>query len=209
MKRKPMKHNDEQPHPSDQPDVPEAPLPSEQGTPGAVAESPENVARLQAEVAELKDRYLRLAAEYDNFRKRALKERGELWAKAQADLVERLVDALDDLARFAHVDPETTDARTIHDGVDMVERKFWKQLEAIGVRRVDQVGLPFDPKVHEAVTTGPADAPEKDHYVGAVLQAGYQLGGQLIRPARVMVLTWQGERDERHDASPGPQGDTG
>lgn len=208
MKRKPMKHNDEQPHPSDQPDVPEAPA-SEQGTPGAVAESPENVARLQAEVAELKDRYLRLAAEYDNFRKRALKERGELWAKAQSDLVERLVDALDDLARFAHVDPEKTDARTIHDGVDMVERKFWKQLEAIGVRRVDQVGVPFDPKVHEAVTTGPADAPEKDHYVGAVLQPGYQLGGQLIRPARVVVLTWQGERDERQDASPGPQGDTG
>src|SRR5213082_4150375 len=75
----------------------------------------------------------RLAAEYDNFRKRALKERTEAWEKAQADLVLRLVDALDDLARFAHVDPTQTDAKTIHDGVDLVERKLWKELEAAGV----------------------------------------------------------------------------
>src|SRR2546422_4453332 len=59
---------------------------------------------------------------------------------------------LDDLARFAHIDPSQTDAKTIHDGVDMVERKFWKELEAIGVTRVDQVGGPFDPNLHEAVT---------------------------------------------------------
>src|SRR5438309_1579346 len=66
--------------------------------------------------------------------------------------------------------------------------------EAAGVRRVDQVGVPFDPNLHEAVTTAPASAPEEDHTVGAVLQAGYQLGGALIRPARVTVLTWQSDR---------------
>jgi molecular chaperone GrpE len=104
------------------------------------------------------------------------------------------VDALDDLDRFAHVDPSQTDPKTLHDGVDMVERKLWKELEGVGVTRVDQVGVPFDPHVHEAVTTGPADHPAKDHTVGAVLQSGYQLGGVLIRPARVVVLTWQGER---------------
>jgi len=139
-----------------------------------------------------KDTYLRLAAEYDNFRKRTLKERTELWSKAQADLVQRLVDALDDLARFAHIEPSAETAKTIHEGVDLVERKIWKELEAAGVRRVDQVGVPFDPNLHEAVTTAPASAPEEDHTVGAVLQAGYQLGGALIRPARVTVLTWQG-----------------
>jgi len=162
---------------------------------GALVEPPEEaVARLEAQLAELQDRYLRLAAEYDNFRKRTVKERTELWAKAQADLVQRLVDALDDLARFAHVDPSQTDPKTLHDGVDMVERKLWKELEAAGVTRVDQVGVPFDPHVHEAVTTGPAEHAAKDHTVGAVLQSGYQLGGVLIRPARVVVLTWQGER---------------
>src|SRR5229473_3283433 len=127
---------------------------------GALVEPPEEaVARLEAQLAELQDRYLRLAAEYDNFRKRTLKERTELWSKAQADLVQRLVDALDDLARFAHIEPSAGTAKTIHEGVDLVERKIWKELEAAGVRRVDQVGVPFDPSLHEAVTTAPASAP--------------------------------------------------
>ena len=185
MKRKTMNEKPEQPQP------PEQPVGSESG---ALIEPPEEaVVRLEGELAELKDKYLRLAAEYDNFKKRSVKERAETWQRAQADLVQRLVDALDDLARFAHVDPAQTDAKTIHDGVDMVERKMWKALEAAGVTRVDQVGVPFDPHVHEAVTTRPADHPAKDHTVGAVLQAGYRLGGALIRPARVVVLTWQGE----------------
>jgi molecular chaperone GrpE len=161
---------------------------------GALIELPdEAVTRLEGEIADLKDKHLRLAAEYDNFRKRATKERTEVWSRAQADLIGRLVDALDDLARFAHVDPAQTDAKTIHDGVDMVERKFWKALDAAGITRIDQVGVPFDPNLHEAVITRPADHPGKDHTVGAVLQPGYQMGGALIRPARVVVLTWSGE----------------
>jgi molecular chaperone GrpE len=146
-----------------------------------------------AQLAELTDRHLRLAAEYDNFRRRTGKERGELWAKAQAALLGRLVDALDDLSRFAGVDPARTDAETLHEGVNLVERKFWKELEAAGVRRMDQVGVVFDPNLHEAVTTAPAATPAQDHTVGAVLQAGYKLGDLLIRPARVQVLTWQGD----------------
>ena len=163
--------------------------------PGVLIEPPEEaVVRLEGELADLKDKYLRLAAEHDNFKKRAGKERTEVWQRAQADLVQRLVDALDDLARFAHVDPAQTDAKTIHDGVDMVERKMWKALDAAGVTRIDQVGVPFDPHVHEAVTTQPADHPAKDHLVAAVLQPGYMMGGTLVRPARVVVLTWAGDQ---------------
>src|SRR5207247_9430793 len=77
-------------------------------------------------------------------------------------------------------------------GLDPVEPEIWKGLGAAGVRRGDQVGGPLEPSQHEAVTTAPASAPEEHHTVGAVLQAGYQLGGALIRPARVTVLTWQG-----------------
>jgi molecular chaperone GrpE len=189
-----MDDKEKEPHTAEQADQAgvdaAAPMPGS----GAVIEPPdEAVARLEREVADLKDKYLRLAAEYDNFRKRALKERTEVWEKAQADLVLRLVDALDDLARFAHVDPAQTDAKTIHDGVDLVERKLWKELEATGVTRVDQSGVPFDPNLHEAVTTGPADHPAKDHTVGTVLQPGYQMRGALLRPARVVVLQWQGD----------------
>src|SRR2546430_13331252 len=169
---------------------------------GALIEPPEEaVARLEREVADLKDKYLRLAAEYDNFRKRAVKERTEAWEKAQGDLVLRLVDALDDLARFAHVDPAQTDAKTIHDGVDLVERKLWKELEAAGVTRVDQSGVPFDPNLHEAVTTQPADHRAKDHTVGAVLQPGYRMRGALIRPARVVVLQWTADEGKGEEGS--------
>ncbi len=184
-KRTTMDERQQQPQGPEQSPAPES---------GALIEPPEEaVLRLEGEVAELKDRHLRLAAEYDNFRKRSVKERTELWGRAQADLVQRLVDALDDLARFVRVDPAGTDAKTIHDGVDMVERKVWRELEAAGVTRVDQVGVPFDPNLHEAVTTRPADHPAKDHTVGAVLQPGYRMGGALIRPARVVVLTWTGD----------------
>jgi molecular chaperone GrpE len=182
--------------PLDPPD--ETPPPKDHG--GALVEAaPEAVTRLEYELGDARvqlaqsiDKYLRLAAEFENFKKRGVRERTELRARAQAELLERLVDALDDLARFAHVDPAQTDAKTMHDGIDMVERKFWKALDALGVVRLDQTGVPFDPNQHEAVTMQPATEPAQDHTVGAVLQPGYKLGDTLIRPARVVVLTWQG-----------------
>ena len=140
-----------------------------------------------------KDRHLRLAAEYDNFRKRTTKERAETWARAQAEIVTRLADALDDLSRFAHIDPADIDSKTLHEGVDLVERKVWKELENAGVTRIDQAGVPFDPNIHEAVTTQPAAKPEQDHTVGQVVQPGYKMRDTLLRPARVVVLTWQGQ----------------
>jgi molecular chaperone GrpE len=183
---------------------------------GALLEpAPEAVVRLEDELGEARtalaqatDRYLRLAAEFENYKKRSVRERTETRARALAELIERLVDALDDLARFAHVDPAQTDAKTIHDGVDMVERKFWKQLDAIGVTRIDQIGVPFDPNVHEAVTMQPAARAAQDHTVGAVLQPGYKLGDALIRPARVVVLTWQaGSGDGPEDPASSPMAD--
>ncbi len=188
------KHKDK--HPADSgAEVPEAPPEG-----GALVEpAPEAVGRLENELSEARtaaaqatDKYLRLAAEFDNYKKRSLKERTESHVRAQAELVAKLVDALDDLARFAHVDPAQTDAKTYHEGVDMVERKVWKQLDAIGVTRIDQAGVPFDPNQHEAVTMAPAAAAAQDHTVGAVLQPGYKIGDALIRPARVVVLNWQG-----------------
>ncbi len=173
-------------------ETPEQPSAVPEGA--AVVEPPtEAVARLESQAAELQDRYLRLAAEFDNYKKRMSRERAETWGKAQADVVQRLVDALDDLARFAHIDPAATDAKTIHDGVDLVERKIWKELEALGVRRLDEAGVRFDPAVHEAVTVAPAQSADQDNTVGQVLQAGYRLGAQLLRPARVLVLKWSGE----------------
>ena len=147
---------------------------------------------LERQLAEQQERYLRLAAEYDNYRKRTARERSELSSRAQGELVKELLDALDDLARFAHVDPASTDAETIVQGVDMVEKKFLKTLTAAGLDVVFPINQSFDPTLHEAVATEPALSPEDDHVVARVFQAGYLFNGQLLRPARVVVKQWNG-----------------
>jgi len=139
-----------------------------------------------------RDKYLRLAAEYDNYRKRSAKERLDAGTRAQADLVRRLIDALDDVARFAHVDPATTDAATVVQGVDMVEKKLLKELGAAGLQVINPVGETFDPALHEAVATEPTSAREDDHVVSRVYQPGYVFNSQLLRPARVVVKQWNG-----------------
>jgi len=153
--------------------------------------SPESVTRSD-DVATERDKYLRLAAEYDNYRKRAAKERQDAGARAQADLVRQLVEALDDVARFAHVDPATTDATTVVQGVDMVEKKLLKALGSAGLEVINPVGETFDPALHEAVATEPTSAQEDDHVVSRVYQPGYVFKSQLLRPARVVVKQWNG-----------------
>lgn len=139
-----------------------------------------------------REKYLRLAAEYDNYRKRSIKERQESGVRSQAELVKQLLDALDDLARFAHVDPATVDSTTVVRGVEMVEKKMLKALGAAGLEVLDPADQTFDPALHEAITTEPAAAREDDHVVARVYQPGYRFGGQLLRPARVVVKQWNG-----------------
>ena len=143
-------------------------------------------------LADQQDKYLRLAAEYDNYRKRAVRERQEASVRGQAELLRGLIDALDDLSRFAHLDPATTDTKTVVDGVAMVERKMLKTLASIGVEVINPVDQTFDPATMEAVATEPALSPEDDHVVAKVYQQGYLFNGQLLRPARVVVKQWNG-----------------
>jgi molecular chaperone GrpE len=146
----------------------------------------------RADVGSERDKYLRLAAEYDNYRKRSAKERQDAGTRAQSDLVRQLIEALDDVARFAHVDPATTDAGTIVQGVDMVEKKLLKALGGAGLEIINPVGETFDPALHEAVATEPTSAREDDHVVSRVYQPGYVFKSQLLRPARVVVKQWNG-----------------
>ena len=141
---------------------------------------------------EHREKYLRLAAEYDNYRKRTSKEREEAGARGQRELVKEMIEALDDLARFAHVDPAITDSTTIVEGVQMVERKLLKTLSSAGLEVVNPVDEQFDPARHEAVSTEPAVAQEDDHTIARVFQPGYVFNGQLLRPARVVVRQWNG-----------------
>ena len=145
-----------------------------------------------AELQTLRDRYMRLAAEYDNYRKRTEKERVESWGRAQAQLVQQLLDPLDDLQRVAHFNAETVTAQSLLEGVQMVERKLLRLLEAAGLEVLDASGQPFDPLVHEAIMAAPADRHEDDESVGEVFQKGYRFKGDLLRPARVQVRKFGG-----------------
>lgn len=148
--------------------------------------------KLENEVAELKDRHLRLAAEFDNYRKRSTRERADLTDRAQASFLARLLDVLDDLDRLVASDPSTP-LLSLREGLSAVDRKLWKELEEAGVERIDPVGTPFDPSQHEAVSTTPAPDRSLDHRVSATFQPGYRVKGVLVRPARVQVYSDQGK----------------
>jgi molecular chaperone GrpE len=149
--------------------------------------------RLEDDLAELKDRHLRLAAEYDNYRKRSSRERAELADRAQASFVAKLLDVLDDLDRLVASDPSTP-LTSLREGLSAVDRKLWKELQDAGVERIDPVGTAFDPALHEAVSTTPAPERSKEQVVSATFQPGYRFKGTLVRPARVQVYSEQVQR---------------
>lgn len=168
---------------------PDDPVPAEVHGAALVEPADQAVARLSAELDEAKDRHLRLAADFDNFRKRTARERLETWTRAQADVVAKLLDAIDDLARVTSLEV-TKEAADILAGVALVERKLLKELEGAGLERVGEPGEQFDPNKHEAIGTVAATGESEDGTVADVIQPGYRFGGALLRPARVRVHTW-------------------
>jgi molecular chaperone GrpE len=156
----------------------------------APAEEPpaqEDPSALQAELAELRDKHLRLVAEFSNYRRRSEQERLGAWSRAQGDLLAKFLDVLDDLSRVAELDPSNATTDAIMEGVDLVEKKFLRILEDVGVEIIDPIGQRFDPARMEGVVRVSAESAEQDDSVAQVLQRGYALKGQLVRPARVAV----------------------
>jgi molecular chaperone GrpE len=152
----------------------------------------EAVRRLESQLEEARDRQLRLAAEFDNYRKRVSRERLEQTDRAQASLITRLLDVLDDMDRLS-AEGNTASAESLRQAVALVDRKLRKELESAGVERIDPAGQPFDPTLHEAVSAVPPPKPELDHTVGATFQVGYRFKGNLVRPARVQVYSAPGQ----------------
>jgi molecular chaperone GrpE len=209
---KPMESVDEMDVPADegsrvdpvQGDEPGAPDgPSQAEAPGDRRVTPEEVEEalveaelggeldaLQSEFDDLNDRHLRLAAEFTNYRRRADSESLAVWGRAQADLVRRFLDVLDDLQRVAALDPaeESVTVESIVEGIDLVERKFMRTLEEAGTELVNPGdGDPFDPERMEAMMRVPAPDDDHDDLVAQVFQRGYIVDGNLVRPARVSV----------------------
>lgn len=151
---------------------------------------------LAAELAELKDRHLRLAAEFENFRKRTRKEATTGRTLAQTELVRQILPTLDDLARVADTPHESTTVQALDEGIELILRNLRKQLEDAGLTRIEALDEPFDPERHEAVTAVAVEDPALDGTVSRVFVDGYEFLGRLVRPAQVEV--------RRHDgAAPG------
>lgn len=140
----------------------------------------------QAETARLKDQLLRLAADFDNYKKRARRELSDTAKMAREDVLKELLPVFDNLERATSHATQATDVKALTEGISMVTRQFVDTLGKLGIERVAALGLPFDPTVHEAVqhleTTEYAPGT-----VAMELQAGYRQGDRVIRPAMVVV----------------------
>jgi molecular chaperone GrpE len=144
---------------------------------------------LEQELEQLRDKYLRLAAEFENFKRRSLRERHDLLDHANENLIKDLLVTVDNLERalgHAQQSEEGAEAKALLEGVDLTYRLLLQTLERFGVRPVKAEGELFDPQVHEAVRQVPTAECEPGHVVD-VMQKGYLLKDRLLRPALVAV----------------------
>ena len=139
---------------------------------------------LESELAELQDRHLRLAAEYDNYRKRTAKEWKEHQARSIAEVLREVLELADNLQRA--LDAPHGDEAGLRRGVDLIAQQLQAKLRRFGVEPMDVRGHEFDPTRHEAVLAVDSDAVPSQCIVDEV-QRGYLLNGEVLRPARVTV----------------------
>lgn len=154
---------------------------------------------LEAELADLKDRHLRLAAEFENFRKRTRKEASVGRTLAQAELVRAILPTVDDLARVADTPHESTTVEALDEGIELILKNLRKQLAEAGLERIEALDERFDPERHQAVMTADTDDPELDDTVSRVLVDGYEFLGRLVRPAQVEVRRFEEPGDDAVD----------
>ena len=167
--------------------------PAEEGEETAQASDPAVVAdrgaisetdKLRAERDALVDRLARLQAEFDNARKRAAREQQEFREFAAADVIKNILPVLDSFERALKAPAGNSD--DLRSGLELIYRQFQDALQKMGVRPIESVGKPFDPRVHEAIEMVDTNEAE-DHHVLDELQRGYNYKGRLLRPAMVRV----------------------
>lgn len=151
------------------------------GKPGAAG--PDEIAAAQQEAQELRDRYVRVLADFDNFRKRSEREKQDFFKYALGGVMRDLLPVLDNFDRALEHAEEGDD---FHKGVLMIYKQLFDTLQKNGLKPVEEVGVRFDPNLHEAVVRED-DPSVPSHTVVAVLQKGYFLHDRLVRPAMVKV----------------------
>lgn len=151
------------------------------------AEEADPLAKAQQEIAELKDKWLRSVAEFENYRKRTLKERAELILNGGEKFITAVLPVLDDMERAIESGAKTEDPEVLREGMTLIHQKFMKILENQGVSKIDTTDADFDTDIHEAVAMVPGMGDDKKGKVIDCLQQGYKLNDKVIRHAKVAV----------------------
>lgn len=138
-------------------------------------------------IDEQKDKYLRLSAEFDNFRKRTMKEKSELIKNGGEKAISAILPILDDLERALQNMQKTEDIKAVYDGIDLIYQKFLKNLHQEGLEKMEPVGENFDTDYHEAIALVPAPSEDQKGKVLDCVQSGYKLNEKVIRHAKVVV----------------------
>ena len=140
----------------------------------------------EAEIAEWQDKYLRLQAEFDNFRKRTLREKMELVQSGSAECVKNFLPLMDDLQRALEAIEKSNDLEALREGVKLIAQKFRETLKKQNVKEIEALGLELDTDHHEAVARFDAGKEKKGKIVD-VVQPGYNMGDKVLRFAKVVV----------------------
>jgi molecular chaperone GrpE len=154
-----------------------------------IAQLQAQIDALTAERASLYDKLLRRQAEFDNYRKRVERERGELYQHGRDDVLLQFLPVVDNFERaLSSLETSEGDAEALRHGVELIHKQFKDALSKFGLEAVEAVGQTFDPYVHEAVTTEATDK-HKENTVIQEFQRGYRIGDRLLRPAKVKVAS--------------------
>ena len=152
-----------------------------------IAELEKKVAELEGKAAKDKDDYIRLMAEFDNYRRRTSQEKLEIVSMASVETIKGLLPVLDDCQRALQVLRESTDSDAAKEGTELIYNKLMGYLKSKGLAVIEALGQPFDTDFHEAVAQFPVQEEEKKGKVFDVVQTGYTLNGKVIRFAKVVV----------------------
>lgn len=141
----------------------------------------------QAAIADAKDKYLRLSAEFDNYRKRTLKEKAELIKNGAEKTLTAILPVLDDLERAVKTADASEETKAMREGVELIFNKFVKVLNQEGLQKIETEGQAFDTDYHEAIALIPAQSEDQKNQILDCVQTGYTLNEKVIRHAKVVV----------------------
>lgn len=160
---------------------PDAPEQNADATPAPSAED-----KLKDELAQANDKYLRLYAEFDNFRRRTIKEREDARKTEGKDVIVALLPVLDDFERALRAMDKATEVASVKEGVELIQNKLKGVLSQKGLKEMKSIGQPFDADIHEAVTSVPVPDEQKGQVIDE-MEKGYELNDKVIRFAKVIV----------------------